>query len=354
MDAHLAQRLARANQYVELGRWHEATGELAAVLAGEPQSVEALCLLGQCQLNLGDAHAAHRSATAAIRVAPDAEWAHRVNSVALGRMGRPREAVAAAWEAVRLAPHTAEAHGRYAAALLDLGGPPDEARAAADRAVALAPHSPRAHVVQGVVAGRQGRRREERDAYLRALELDPHHAGALSNLAALDADRGRLGGASQLVTAALRSDPHHASALAILDALGARLVRRLTVVMVLGGLLTTLLAHGQRNGDGVAWWMRALAGVAVLGAGVVVARATLRHLPAGARLHLRSLPRRLPWFDRLVGVALCVATLSMVGTAFLPDDAAVSAAVGVLVVLRLGWLAGAIGAVRWLRANARS
>lgn len=353
MEPHVAQRMARAYSYVDLGRWRDAASELGRVLAGAPQSAEALCLLAQCQLQLGDDHAARRAIESALAVAPDDEWAHRLHSLALQRLGMHREAVAAAWEAVRLAPQIADTHSRYAAALLQLGGPPDVARAAADRAVELAPHSPGAHVVQGVAAGCQGRVAEERDAYRRALALDPTHATALSNLAAIDANRGRLGGAARFLTAALRNDPHHASALALLDVVGVRLLRRLTVVTVLGGLVAALLALAERDGETSVGWMRAPVGIATLAVCALVARATLRHLPAGAHLHLRGLPRRLGWIDRLVGVALCLATVSMAGAAFLPGDAAATAAVGVLLVLRLGWVAAAVGAFRWLRANAR-
>ena len=354
MESPLAQRMARAYTYVDLGRWGDATTELGLVLAGDPQSAEALCLLAQCRLHLRDDSGARRAAESALAVAPESEWAHRLHSLALQRLGRHSEAVAAAWEAVRIAPQIADTHSRYAAALLQLGGPPDQARAAADRAVELAPHSAGAHVVQGVAAGNQGRTTEERDAYRRALELDPTDATALSNLAAIDANRGRLGGASRFLTAALRNDPHHTSALALLDVVGVRLLRRLTVVTMLGGVLTALLAVAQSEGGDVAGWTRALAGVGTIAICALVARATLRHLPAGAHLHLRGLPRRLPWFDRLVGVGLAVAAVSMVGAAFLPVDAAAAFGVGALVVLRLGWVGAILGAIRWVRANTRS
>lgn len=353
MESSAAQRMARASSYVDLGRWRDAAVELGLVLAAQPQSAEALCLLAQCLLHLGDDEEARRAAESALTVAPDSEWAHRLRSLVLQRQGRHQEAVAAAWEAVRLAPQLADTHSRYAAALIQLDGPPDEARAAADRAVMLAPHSPGAHVVQGVAAGRQGRVIEERDAYRRALELDPTHATALSNLAALDANRGRLGGASRFLTAALRNDPHHETALALLDVVGVRLLRRLTVVTMLAGVLTALLAVADSEGADVAWWMRALAGLGTIAVCTLVARATLRHLPAGAQLHLRGLPRRLGWIDRLVGIGLCVATVSMLGAAFLPVDAAAAFAVGALVVLRLGWVAAVLGAGRWVLANIR-
>jgi tetratricopeptide (TPR) repeat protein len=350
VNAEAAQRLERARHYVELGRWQDAQSELGLVLASEPQSVEALCLLGQSQLHLDQRAAARRTAEAALRCAPDDEWAHRIHSVALGQLGRHLDAIAAAEEAVRLAPHTADTHQRLANALLLVPGRADEARAAAERAVALAPHAPAAHVAVGLAAGRQGRAREEREAYLRALQLDPTYSTALSNLAALDADRGRLAGASRYVTAALRHDPHHRWALANLDLVATRLVRRLTVVMVLGGLVTSFLASAERDGAPGGWWMRALAGTAALATCAAVGWSTVRHLPAGARLHLRGLPRRLSGYDRLVAVAFLVAAVSMLGTAYLPDDVAVAGAVGVMVVLRLGWVAAIVGLVRWVRA----
>lgn len=337
----MARRLARARQLVDLGRWGEAEVELAHVLADEPRSVEALCMLGQSRVSAGDETGGRRAAEAALAVDPGCEWAHRVRSVALGLAGCHAEAVASAREAVRLAPHHPDGHQRLAHALLRMPGGAGEARRAAERAAALAPHDPGTHVAIGLAAAAEGRRGDERAAYLRALALDPLHATALNNLAAMDTERGRLGQASRLLTAALRSDPHHETALANIDVVAINVLRRMTAVMLLGGLLVTGLVVAP-PGPGLAT-VRPLAGLAVIAACAAVAWSTLRHLPAGARRHLRGMLRRVSGWDRALAVAFAAVTVSTVAAAFLPGEAARWGSTGVLAVLRLGWVAVVAG-----------
>jgi tetratricopeptide (TPR) repeat protein len=356
VEVRTVRRLSRARQLVDLGRWGDAVTELEMVLAAEPASVEALCMLGQSRLNLGEPDAGCRAAEAALAMAPDHEWAHRVHSVALGMTGRHDRAVAAAREAVRLAPDHPDGHQRLAHALLHLPGRAAEAGAAAERAVELAPHDPDAHVAVGLAAGRQGQRRPERDAYLRALALDPGHATALNNLAAIDTERGRLGGASRLLTSALGSDPHHKMALANLDVVAVHVLRRMTAVVVLGGLLVAVLAvAGADPAGAVPHWLRSAAGVAVIGTSGLVAWSSLRHMPAGARRHLRGLPRRASGWDRALGAAFLAMTVALIVAAFLPGDAAEWGSAGVLAVFRVGWLAlvVALGRVIWAQRGQR-
>ena len=320
------------------------------MIAAAPESVEALCLLGQSHLALRERVAGCRAAEAALRIAPDSEWAHRLHSLALTQLGRHGEAVAAAREAVRLAPWLAETHRHLAGALIEVPGPfaADEARAAAEHALQLAPHAAASHVTVGVAAGRQGRRRDERDAYRRALELDPTNATALNNLAAVDVGRGRLAGASRFLTGALRQDPHQPQALANLDVVVTQVVRRLTVVLAFGGLGLALMVAGSPGGDPAAWWACALAGVGVLAVAALVGWHTLRHLPPGARRHVRGWPRRVRGADRLVAAVFCAALVAVLATALLPGEAAGAGAAAVGVMFRVVWVMGVVAIVRAL------
>lgn len=144
------------------------------------------------------------------------------------------------------------------------------------------------------------------------------------------------------VAASLRTEPDRA--LAKLDLVATQLLRRLTVVMVPGAVMTTLLAHDV-PGD---WDSRALVGTAVITTRAAVAWLTLRHLPAGARLHLRGLRRRLASeSDVWVVMRFLVVAAVMLATAYLPAGMADMGAAG---ILQVSWIVAPIGLVRGIHA----
>jgi hypothetical protein len=73
VDQTTHPRLSRARPLIDLQRWAEAATELRAVLATDPESVTALCLLAQCQLGLEEPEAACTTAELAMRADPDDE-----------------------------------------------------------------------------------------------------------------------------------------------------------------------------------------------------------------------------------------------------------------------------------------
>jgi Flp pilus assembly protein TadD len=332
--------LAEVEYLIEARRLDDAVRRVTEHLLAAPADDHALCLLAQCRLLQDDAAAALRSADAAVRGDPGREWGHRLRSLALVQLGRGREASAAARESVRLAPHEWRTHHQLAVALVEHGlwWRQWEAYRAARRAVQLAPHQPDVHVALGLAAGRLGRRREERAAYRRALELDPHYPYALNNLAAIEVNHGRLGRGVPTLMLALRSAPHDRQIAANLDIVAYRLVLRLTVALLLGGLALTGMMLAEGDGRLPVWWPRGLGGLALLGACALLAWRTVRHLPPGARLHLRTFPRRLRGGRVLVALAFPVVGGSALGAAFLPRRAAEIAALPLLAVLRGLWL----------------
>lgn len=56
-------------------------------------------------------------------------------------------------------------------------------------------------------------------------------------------------------------------------------------------------------------------------------------------------------WDRALGAAFVVVTVSLVAAAFLPGDAAEWGSAGVLVVVRIGWLALVVGLGRAIHAR---
>ncbi|MEV0203075.1 hypothetical protein, partial [Nonomuraea sp. NPDC050691] len=127
-------------------------------------------------------NAAHRAAEAAGRddhgeAAAAGEWAHRLVSLALERLGRDAEALAPAREAVRLSPGSWPARVRLAAALSRLPGHADEAAVQAGLARSFAPEQPAVHVLEGDLALLRGDHADAGAAYRTALA--PHPAAAL-------------------------------------------------------------------------------------------------------------------------------------------------------------------------------
>ncbi|MEU3169159.1 tetratricopeptide repeat protein [Streptosporangium sp. NPDC006930] len=111
-----------------------------------------------------------------------ADWGYRLASLAFERLGRDAEAVAAAEEAVRLAPGSWAARMRLGAALRRVPGRWRESRAQAARAVRYAPEEPDPHVLAGDLALLRGEYASAEAAYREALRLLPGHPGARVNL----------------------------------------------------------------------------------------------------------------------------------------------------------------------------
>src|SRR5205085_871130 len=104
------------------------------------------------QAQLDDPGEALRASGRALQLEPEEEWAHRLASLALGRLGRHADAIAAARQATRLDPENWRAQVRLALALLGSGTAHRQAWQVAGRAVELAPHEPEVHNTIGAMA----------------------------------------------------------------------------------------------------------------------------------------------------------------------------------------------------------
>jgi len=317
--------LHRARVLMDLGRHTEARAELAAHLAGQPDSVLGLCMLAHCELVSGEPGAALATTGRVIAAAPEAEWALRVRSLALVRLRRYRDARAAARAAVLADPDNWRTHYVRAVVHAETAAY-EEAHAMATRAAELAPHEADVHVMLGLSLAGLGRHDEARAAYQEALRLDPESARALNNLAAVDLRSARLGPAARNLAAGLRLAPNDELLQRNLDVVALRLSRRLLMLVMPGLLAIALVPSGVDH----AWWARATTGAVLLCLYGVVAWSTLRHVPAGARRHLRGLPRRMPTPERVLGVMLLVLGTLSLFLAFAPGPAwdAVARALG--------------------------
>ena len=177
-----AWRLRRhADALWDLGRFAEAAQAVYESLNIEPDSARAYCTLAQAQSGMGRTDEALRSAQQACALDPSLEHGHRLRAIYHGRRGEGELAVAAAREAVRLAPEddmTLSALSDAFKATGDL----EEAMRVALRICEVTPESVWAYERCGNIAlARKGF--AEAEAYFRrGLALDPQHNVCLANL----------------------------------------------------------------------------------------------------------------------------------------------------------------------------
>jgi Flp pilus assembly protein TadD len=322
----LAADLQRAAVLCDLGRYAEAATMLGSIIAGSPESPRAWCLLSQAELGLGNDDAALRAALAAIPFAPDAEWPHRLASIALTGLERPEEAVWRAREAVRLEPHEWRVHAHLAGTLAKRGGDLEDARAAADRAVELAPNAVETHIAAGAVAAAAGRRPEAQAAYKRALSIDPEHSGAHNELARLHLRRRNIanpGGMAQAATGfatAVRADPTATVSRNNFDLVIRAFLARVAYFIFIDAYVLERVAAGSDQ------FAARLLPVAALAVPFIFAARFLTGLARPLRGHLVDLIRR----DRKLRAAVilettavaCLFTASLVSPAARPGLAA--------------------------------
>jgi tetratricopeptide (TPR) repeat protein len=285
----------RARVLLSMRRYEEAARVLAALIAADPDSGQAWCLLAQAELGAGHPREGLAAARHATALDPAAGWAHRLASIASQRLGDGRGAVESAFEAVRLEPHNWVSHLSVAQAAVgapDYGGEPGVSRlAVAEHAIAaareLAPEEPEVHYLAGQVSRETGDRDAAIEHFQHTLASDPSHAGALNELGRISLERGHTGRAAEHFIQAAKTAPGEsvygrnvAVAVARMEASSHRLVA--WVIYVSWLLAIYALIGGQAT---VLNWEVTLA-VLVLAAGVVavIVWTQLRRLPGQARV----------------------------------------------------------------------
>ncbi|WP_245878314.1 tetratricopeptide repeat protein [Streptosporangium subroseum] len=151
-------------------------------LPPSPDGPREWCITAVTLLGHDQPEAALDAARKAVDLDPGADWGYRLASLSFERLGRDAEAVAAAEEAVRLAPGSWAARLRLGAALRRVPGRWRESWAQAARAVRYAPDEPDAHVLVGDLALLRGEHRRAETAYRNALRRLEDHPGARINL----------------------------------------------------------------------------------------------------------------------------------------------------------------------------
>jgi tetratricopeptide (TPR) repeat protein len=129
----------------------------------------------------------------------------------LGEAGRLDEAIAVHLEALKLDPHSAQAHVNLIS-LYGRAGRPAEARSHYAAALRLEGSAADAHYNYGVLLASARQDEAALAAFLKALDVDPFHAAAPNNAAALLARARRYAEASAHYRQALSNDPQHQTA----------------------------------------------------------------------------------------------------------------------------------------------
>jgi tetratricopeptide (TPR) repeat protein len=202
----LRQELARASAMLDVRRFREASELLARVVAAEPESSRAWCLMARAHLGADRYADAVTAARRAVALDPADEWPHRLASNALVHLGKFADALRAAYEACKLAPsywqtHVCVAQAALAAQRFDI------ATEAASRARGLAPNEPDVHFLSGKVSLARGDLTEAREHQERALALDPAHSGAMNELGRIRLRRHDTAGAIRHFINAARATP---------------------------------------------------------------------------------------------------------------------------------------------------
>jgi tetratricopeptide (TPR) repeat protein len=204
-----------ARSHCEQGRIDEGIALLQQAIAADPQHARAHQLLGMALGRVGRHAEALAALDRAIEIGGTGATAvtHGSRGDALVALGRLDEALASFDRALSLAPNSAPDWCNRGAVLYDLGRYED-AIASYDRAVSLQPDFAEAHCNRGTALERLGRHADAVASYDDALAVQPDYVDALSNRAtAFDQIDGRRQEALASANAALAIDAEHRGAL---------------------------------------------------------------------------------------------------------------------------------------------
>lgn len=260
-DSHLQ----RAQLLAELGRYDEAAGELAHVIARDPTHAPALTMLARLHLAADRPAEALSVATSAVAAAPGAVEPLVARGLALADLREFRQAAATADEILALGPDDGYAQ-RSAAAILAEARNGQPALNAAWRGVELEPEEAQAHLVLGMVAARLELFDLAERAYSEALRLDPELAEARHDIGVMRLEQRRYAEALEHLAEAAAISPGRVDAGRTISAGLRRLVLYGAGWSLLATLLVACLAAGSPG------LSRGLAAVTALGGALLVWR----------------------------------------------------------------------------------
>ena len=171
----------RSDMLTEMERFPDAIHAALEALARSPESARALCALSWAEWNAGRADEALAHAERAVAADPNDEWIHRLRAIYHQDRNEHDLSVAAAREAVRLAPEASSDLFVLSDALMH-AGELDEAMQVALRMREVAPESVWSHEMCGGVALKQKQYAGAEAHFRRGLSLAPDRYVSLSFL----------------------------------------------------------------------------------------------------------------------------------------------------------------------------
>ncbi|MBV9094586.1 MAG: tetratricopeptide repeat protein [Streptosporangiaceae bacterium] len=337
------RELARASAMLDVRRFDQAAQLLGRVVAAEPDSSRAWCLMARAHLGADRFADAVAAANRAVALDPADEWPHRLASNALVHLDDHAGALGAAYRARRFAPgywqtHVCVAQAALAARRLDL------AAEAAARARALAPDEPDVHFLSGKVSLARGELAEARAHQERALALDPAHSGAMNELGRIRLRRHDTAGAIRHFIGAARATPEERIYARNIDVVILRAVSRTIYAFTLVALLLIWIPAVTRMAR-----LPLVIVLAVLGAVTAACFAAMMlRLPRDARLVVRRTLRAPQVAAALAvaagGIAVAFGVLAFTPWPYVPQVLPV--AVVITVAARLGAFAALRAAAR--------
>jgi Flp pilus assembly protein TadD len=203
---NVAALINRAQALIDIRRWQEALKLLRQALAIAPASGDILCRVSYVKLQIGEFEQALADADRAVQSEPMNEWGHRLRSVALLRLGKKSDALEAAEEAVRLAPHLPETFYDLADAQI-ANQRLREARETALRAREVAPESSESHEILSRVEMAHKSWGEAEKHLRKALSLNPTSYWALNSLGICLLEQDQEREALEMFRQAARANP---------------------------------------------------------------------------------------------------------------------------------------------------
>ena len=302
--------LARAEALAAMDRQRDAIPLLAQALALQPRDLRATCRMALCFIELKDPKQALQLIDTVLDSGDD--WPFRLRALALIRLKRPNEAVAAAGEALRIAPNLFLTHLMLSHALLAQRKFRD-ALAAAEAALRLAPNSRDSNHARASALLGLGRLKEAERAFRATIALAPDWYAAHNDLGIALLRQRKPIAAAQAFLQALRLSPAEGVALRNIDVVLAPYRRML--FLAAGVLLFFAVAPSTSTGTAVFWLIPAMV---VAGIGGVVTWRARRVIPPEVR---RALARQRRWtFRRVYGLFVLVFVTLVIAVALIAPD----------------------------------
>jgi predicted O-linked N-acetylglucosamine transferase (SPINDLY family) len=198
-------------QHHRAGRAAEAEAVYRQALAREPNSPDALYLLGVIEHERGNNESAAELIGRAATLRPATPQFHSDLGVVLLKLRRTDEAVEAFRRAVALQPDSPAAYLNFGVVLHELDRF-DDAIDAYQNAIRLQPRFANAHFNVGAALQQLGKLDDAATAYRMAIEIAPDHAEARTNLASVRKDQGQLDAAIELYRQVVALRPNDPSA----------------------------------------------------------------------------------------------------------------------------------------------